>query len=234
MNEPAPPETNRPATAREEGRARARYGVVMVLLLATFVFLMLDVTATWGRAIVVVLQGMTLLAALAAAEVRPRTLRISAILVAFAFALSILGVIFHGDVSGGFVSMLEAILVAVAPVVIARSAVRRGLVDVRTVMAALCIYVLFGMFWAFVFQAIGSFGSHPFFVQQPTATTSDYLYFSFVTQTTVGYGDYTAATNLGRSGAVLDALLGQIYLVTVVAVLVSRLRPRHPAPDQSA
>ena len=42
---------------------------------------------------------------------------------------------------------------------------------------------------------------------------------------TVGYGDYTAATDLGRTVAASEGLLGQIYLVTVVAVIVSRLRP---------
>lgn len=44
-----------------------------------------------------------------------------------------------------------------------------------------------------------------------------------MTMTTVGYGDLTAAGGLGRSTAVFDALLGQIYLVTVFALLVSQL-----------
>ena len=52
------------------------------------------------------------------------------------------------------------------------------------------------------------------------ATTADYLYFSFVTITTVGYGDFTAASGLGRALASLEALLGQVYLVTVVATIV--------------
>ena len=55
------------------------------------------------------------------------------------------------------------------------------------------------------------------------ATTSDYLYFSFTTMTTTGYGDLTAATDLGRSFAITEQLIGQIYLVTVVAVIVGNL-----------
>jgi len=51
------------------------------------------------------------------------------------------------------------------------------------------------------------------------------LYFSFVTQTTVGYGDLTAAGGFGRALAVLEALIGQLYLVTVIALLVSNLGP---------
>ena len=50
-----------------------------------------------------------------------------------------------------------------------------------------------------------------------------FLYFSYITQTTVGYGDFVASGNLGRTVAVVQALLGQIYLVTIVGVTVSRL-----------
>jgi hypothetical protein len=55
------------------------------------------------------------------------------------------------------------------------------------------------------------------------------LYFSFVTLATLGYGDYTAAGELGRTLAIVEALVGQLYLVTVIAVLVSRMRRRSPA-----
>jgi hypothetical protein len=51
----------------------------------------------------------------------------------------------------------------------------------------------------------------------------DYLYFSFVTITTTGYGDFTAATGIGRMTAVLEAIFGQLYLITVVALVVQNL-----------
>jgi len=72
-------------------------------------------------------------------------------------------------------------------------------------------------------------GGDPFFANGDTATTSRCLYFSFTTLTTVGYGDFVARSNLGHTLAVFEALLGQIYLVTVVSVLVSNLgRPARP------
>ena len=127
-----------------------------------------------------------------------------------------------GSEPSGFVALLSALLVGLA-IAIAWSIVRRRRIDVQTVLGALCIYVLLGMFWAFAFAAIGAFGSDPFFAQQANPTSASYLYFAYVTLTTVGYGDLTASGNLGRALAVLDALLGQIYLVTVVALLVSQL-----------
>ncbi len=51
------------------------------------------------------------------------------------------------------------------------------------------------------------------------------LYYSYITLTTVGYGDYTLVSNLGHMLAIIEALAGQLYLVTVVALLVSRIRP---------
>jgi hypothetical protein len=89
------------------------------------------------------------------------------------------------------------------------------------------------MFFAFLFTGIGNAASGPFFAQEVHATSADYQYFSFVTLTTTGYGDLTAAGNLGRSFAVLEALTGQIYLVTIVALLVSNLRGRRSDPDRA-
>jgi len=121
--------------------------------------------------------------------------------------------------------------VATTPVVIARALWRRQLIDVRTVLGAVCIYVLLGMMFAFVYAAINGIGNDPFFVQTAHATTPDFLYFSFITQTTVGYGDFTAAGDLGRALAVVEALTGQLYLVTIIAVLVSRLSGRTMTPN---
>jgi hypothetical protein len=91
------------------------------------------------------------------------------------------------------------------------------------VLGVLCIYLLMGMFCASLFGAIDRLGGQPFFAGGIAATTSNCLYFSFTTLTTVGYGDLTARTGLGHTLAVSEALVGQIYLVTVVALLVANL-----------
>jgi Ion channel len=209
-----------------------RFGVVLLLLLMTFVVLMTGSTSAWTRPLTVVLTGATLLAALLAADVSLRVRRIVAVAVAIA-AIASLALVGLGRSGEAIEGILDAMLVVFAPIAIARSVYRRRVIDVRTILAALCVYVLLGMLWAFVYTAVGNIGSTNFFAQAVEPTSADYLYFSFITQLTVGYGDLTAAGNLGRSFAVLEALLGQIYLVTIVAVLVSRLVPHAPSssPD---
>jgi hypothetical protein len=130
----------------------------------------------------------------------------------------------------------------VIAVVIARRIAKHPTVSVDTVAGAAAIYLLVGLVFAVLFAFVGDVlltfdpsviaraGAHAnaataFFSSARTPLPSDFLYFSFVTLTTVGYGDLTAATQFGRMLSVTEALFGQLYLVTVVAVLVSNIRP---------
>jgi hypothetical protein len=209
------------------GRASAyRYGLVLLLLLATFLFLVLasGFTGGWVPIASVLLEGATLLAALSAANATRRVLRLAIVLVAAGLVSGVLAVVVGTDPRGPLF-LLSALLVGAAPIAIIRSIFQRKVIDVRTVLGAICIYMLIGMLWAFLYTAIGALDSSPFFAQIDEATTADFLYFSYVTQTTVGYGDLTAAEDLGRALSVLEALIGQLYLVTVIALLVGRLGP---------
>lgn len=223
VSDAAPP----PASPRAEGRLEEhvpayRFGLVLALLLATFIFLASGPSGHWVPFISALLQGATLLAALAAAGVSRRIFRIVLVIVILAGVVAL--VLWQAEIeSDGLLLVVNALLVVASPIVIARALVRRGVIDIKTVMGALCIYVLLGMLWSFTFAAIGAFQSSPFFAQEGHASVADFLYFSFVTLTTTGYGDLTAAEGLGRAVAVLEALLGQLYLVTIVAVIVSRL-----------
>jgi hypothetical protein len=98
-----------------------------------------------------------------------------------------------------------------------------GQVRLAAVLGVLSLYLLFGMFFAFTYGAIDRLGGDPFFAGGQSATASHCLYFSFGTLTTVGFGDFVARTDLGHTLAILEALIGQIYLVTVVSLIVSNL-----------
>jgi hypothetical protein len=206
-----------------EGRLPGyRFGFVLTLLLATYVFMAIGLSGGWVRVVTVTLQGLTLLAALRASQVSRRLFRIAAVVAAVALLASLVSLLFDSgnDGTGAFFA-LSVLMVAGAPIAIGRALWRRPTVDVHTVLGAVCIYVLVGMLFAFLYGAVGYLASAPFFVQTNDPSSADFLYFSFITLTTVGYGDYTAAGGLGRALASIEALLGQIYLVTVVATIVS-------------
>jgi hypothetical protein len=208
----------------EETLPDYRFGLVLLLLLFTFVFMASGLETEWSPAVSVTLQGLTLLAALRASQVSRRTFRLAVLVVVVAFVAAIASLfISNTDSLLGATFTLNAFLVAAPPVAIGRALWRRQVVDIHTVLGAICIYVLVGMLFAFIYSAIGYFGDEAFFTETSHASTSIYLYFSFITLTTVGYGDFTPANGLGRSLASIEALLGQLYLVTVVATVVSRM-----------
>jgi hypothetical protein len=206
-----------------EGRLPGyRFGLVLTLLLTTYVFMASGLSGGWVRVVTVTLQGLTLLAALRASQASRRLFRVAALVAAVALLASLVSLFFDSSNDGtGVFFVLNVLMVAGAPIAIGRALWRRPTVDVHTVLGAICIYVLVGMLFAFLDGAVGYLASEPFFVQTKDPTSADFLYFSFITLTTVGYGDYTAAGGLGRAVASIEALLGQIYLVTVVATIVS-------------
>jgi hypothetical protein len=138
------------------------------------------------------------------------------------------------NLGGDASRVISALLVALAPPVIVWGLVQHfreeQRVTVQTMFGVLCIYLLVGLLFSTTFGAIEALSGEAFFTLGPGGS-SDYLYFSFATLTTVGYGDLIAATNLGRSLAITEALIGQIYLVTVVAMIVSQLGTRRASQD---
>src|SRR4051812_16158205 len=211
---------------RREIVLRQRYGLLLVCLFALFVFTGVAPGGPWQDTLVTALAATTLILSLRAGDVTPRMTAVFTV-IGTALVLIVAGLALTG-VSNAAVSRVTAFaLVAVAPPAIVLGVVRglreRGGASVQAIMGVLCIYLLMGMVWAFVYGSLDRLGGDRFFASGVTATASRCLYFSFTTLTTVGYGDLTARSNLGHTLAVTEALIGQIYLVTVVALLVSGL-----------
>jgi hypothetical protein len=203
-----------------------RYGLVLLLILTALLLSAAVGARPWGIQLVQLVLAGTLLFTLHTAHAPRHLRRLARLLVGLTVGLSLLThLVLPGRSADGVATVVMILLVVATPPAIAHSLLRRGVIDAATVLGALCVYLLAGLFFALVFGLTALLGLGPFFASLDDPSPIDYLYFSFVTLTTVGYGDLTARGDLGRMLAVTEALLGQLYLVTVVAVLVGNLVP---------
>jgi Ion channel len=215
-----------PGTRLARVRASHSYGLVLLLIVASFVFMSVAPNGTWADSILLFLQSITLVTALWTSGVARTDSTLSLSLVALA-SLAALGLlVFGGNAFAGAVGILSGLLTVATIGTVALGVVDQGEANVRAVTGAICVYVLLGFLFVFLYGAIARLGSGDFFAQGTDGTRSLRLYFSFVTLATLGYGDYTPAGSLGRTLAVVEAITGQLYLVTVIAVLVSRMQRR--------
>ena len=209
------------------------FGFVLALIAASFVFAASAPDSDWTVSVLVLLQSLTLVAALWTSGLARADSWISIGLLALAVGLAAIALAVGGSTLLGVVSILSGVLSVGVIAVLARAIAVEHEVNAQSVLGAICIYVMLGMIFLFVYGAVATLGDANFFAQGTDGTRALRLYFSYVTLATLGYGDYTPATNLGHMLAVSEALIGQLYLVTVVAVLVTRLRIRRdaaPAP----
>ena len=98
---------------------------------------------------------------------------------------------------------------------------RQRRVTVEIILAGICVYFILGIMWstAYYVMEIALPGSFDFPVHlQPAEST--FTYYSFVTLTTLGYGDITPVTALARNLSVLEAVIGQLYIAVLIAGLV--------------
>lgn len=82
-------------------------------------------------------------------------------------------------------------------------------------------YVLIGLLFAFLYLAVDDFRDSPFFAQPGEHDQGEFLYFSFVALTTLGFGDLSPSVGLPQALTVIEALIGSVFLVTLVARLVT-------------
>ena len=214
-------------------RAAHSYGLVLGLIIVVFVFTSVAPNSPWADSVLVLLQSLTLVTALWTSGVAQADSKISIALVALATASALALLVFGGNFFKAVVLVLAGLLTIATIAAVALGIVDQGEANVKAVTGAVCVYVLIGLLFVFLYGVIAVVSSGDFFAQGTDGTRSLRLYFSFVTLATLGYGDYTPAHEVGRTLAIVEALFGQLYLVTVIAVLVSRMRGRDPAARTS-
>jgi len=208
------------------GRLRAShsYRYVLMMIVVVFAFTATAPDTNWTRSVIVFLQSATLVVALWTSGLT-KYARLSLSVVGVAIALSVLLVVTPSAALTGAVGIFELVLTLGIAAIVAFGIIDQGEVNAQSVTGAICVYLLLGLAFTFVYGALAALDSGPLFVQGSDGTLALRLYYSYITLTTVGYGDYTLGSNFGHMLAIIEALAGQLYLVTVVALLVSRMRP---------
>ena len=211
-------------------RRRHGYGLVLGLVVVSTVFQLVVSSADGPRFVIIALQAATLVAAVRTADVQRTGVRLATGAATLAVVASLVTWIAQGEIPHGFAAVVGALLVVVAPAVLAAGLFNdlraRGGVAVHTLTGVLAIYLLIGMFFAFTYGIVEAVDSSALFVNRQDSTPADRAYFSFVTLSTVGYGDFSPAADGPRALAVAEMLIGQIYLVTIVSLIVANLGPR--------
>jgi len=210
-------------------------GALLLLILAALSFQLAVPEGEGAHLVTIALQAAIIVLAVHIWEPHQLAGRIVLVAVGLVLAATVIAIIATGKVTDDLGRASSLLLAAFAPLIIALGIVREvrisHAITVGSMFGALSIYLLIGMGFAFAFGTVESLSATGFGGAEIKADTSDYLYFSFVTMTTTGYGDLVAASDLGRSLAITEALIGQLYPVTVVALIVSNMRRREPAAE---
>ncbi|WP_344251744.1 potassium channel family protein [Humibacillus xanthopallidus] len=208
-----------------------RFELVLLFVLATIAVQgLVDVRGSvFAELFAHAITGLALVAAVRASGTRRRWRRAADVLVVVILVISVATVTWRRE-EGTLAVPPETtwlIAAAITPVLIARRVLQHTVVTLQTIMGSVAAYLQIAVAYAFLFQTIDAFtSSQPFFGKEVSTTV--YMYFSLVTISTVGFGDFVAVTSLGRLASGSEAVIGQVFLVTFVALIVSRFAAAMP------
>jgi hypothetical protein len=210
-------------TTREDiVRVVDSYASLLVLLLANFFLLEVVDDPRWGAVGSTFLSAAALVVAISDPDAGERVTLRHWLLIGACVALAPLVLLVNSASIVGLTYLLPIALLVTAtlPVTLSRVLQHRR-VTYETVLGALCAYVLIGLLFAFVYLAVSDLRDGAFFAQPGPRSQGEFLYFSFVALTTLGFGDLSPSVGLPQALTVLEALVGNVFLVTLVARLVT-------------
>jgi hypothetical protein len=194
----------------------------------TAVWLILTPGTDWSRAVACALESAALIIVIATSRERAGVRRLRAAAGVLAGTALVLA-IGTGTLPYALVLATGGLLTVAIPFVLVGGLLRlvrvRG-VTLQAVAGSLAIYLLLALAFAWLIALVATLGSAPYFADGTDGTQSSRVYFSFTVLTTTGFGDLTAATSTGRALAVVEMLGGQLYLVTVIGVVIGSFRRR--------
>jgi Ion channel len=193
-----------------------RFGLLLLLLIGSFIVLGFA-TNTWARVLAAVLQFAALGVAFLATELRRehRWLALAAAIGALAIVLKMPG----GDAAHGSAELASIVLFLAILVAVLDRVLRHRRVTIQTLFGAVCAYFVIGLIFSSIYGLLDAFDSESVFGE--AVAPSVYSYFSFTTLTTAGFGDFVAVSDLGRRVVAIEAVMGPVFLATMLARLVS-------------
>lgn len=215
------------------GNVVVRRWYILAGILLLYVLVIITPLQTVGAPFRIVLLGVLLEVAIHTHRHRRRGSRAALIVSCVLVATTVVAAILGSRKVLTVASQASIILLVCASIaVLAFGLIESGsTVDANTVTDVLSVYLLIALLFAAVHQLFGAL-LNPYLSGVPSPlNASDTLYFSIITMTTVGYGDIVPASNVARAVASTEAIIGQLYLVSVVAVVVSHYRRPGSGPD---
>lgn len=206
-------------------RVANAFGLVLLLVLATYVLGSLTAFHGWTAVLTTLVAASAGVVGLAGSGVRTTVVRGAGVVALAAVILAVLAELADSFHLLGASSFVIVCLLTLAAGAILRAVLAETEVGFRTILGAISVYTILGLLFSFLYAAIDRVGSTPFFGSDVSVNSGDFLFFSFTTLTTTGYGNLVPAAQPGKMFAGLEMLMGQIFLVTLVAGLVSLWRP---------
>jgi Ion channel len=201
----------------------ARYGSLLVILVVTYLLSAFR-SGHLVDTVQVVLFLAVVLIALRNGRFHRKTVQILAVGLLLGSGIAvILRLVDDNGVGGALASLWTALILSLAAVLLVRRVISQPEITAQSIYGVLSAYMIIGLIFSAVYVAMWKF-SGSFFVTGEQPSTQNFQYFSFTTLTTLGYGDFTAAGDGGRAVAVLEAIIGQMFLATLVARLVAGFR----------
>ncbi len=212
-----------PAGRRTAQEPTARYGLLLLLLILTYLLSASGFSTLVAEVQTLLFFGVLLLALRTGQASRRFAMLIGLVALVGSVAAAV-AASSHTRGGDGAADIWKALVLLLTAVLIVRRVLARPTVTVQSIYGALSAYLILGLMYAAFYAAIERLGGGPFFAHHQSANTQTFQYFSFTTLTTLGYGDFTAVGNSGRALAVVEALTGQVFLATLVARLVAAFR----------
>jgi hypothetical protein len=206
-------------------RVANAFGLVLLLVLVTYALGSLTPFHGWTAVLTTLAAALAGVVGLAGSGVRPTVVRGAGILALAAVVLAVLAELADDIHLLGVSSFVVVGLLLLAAGAILRAVLMETEVGFRTILGAISVYTILGLLYSFLYAALDRVESTPFFGTGVSVKGGDFLFFSFTTLTTTGYGNLVPAAQPGKMLAGLEMLMGQIFLVTLVAGLVSLWRP---------